>query len=83
MHDQVHDNRIHVGEDGVSAASGKLAAGLNALPAFLKGNLFAVLFFVAVWALLVFCEPALLFRAQGSPKCTSRVITHHQVRKSI
>ena len=62
MHDQVHDNRIHVGEDGVSAASGKLAAGLNALPAFLKGNLFAVLFFVAVWALLVFCEPALLFR---------------------
>ena len=40
----------------------QLADRLNGLPSFLGGNLFAVFFFVAVWALLAFCESALLFR---------------------
>lgn len=51
------------GQMGEGAASlGKMSAMLNRLPSILSGNLFALLFFVTVWALLVFCEPALLFR---------------------
>ncbi len=62
VHNQVHDNNMQMGNGNASATFGKVAAGFKALPAFLGGNLFAVLFFVAVWALLAFCEPALLFR---------------------
>ena len=58
-------NGAHAGKGEMGKGAGPLgavSAVLNGLPSILRGNLFAVLFFVAVWALLVFCEPALLFR---------------------
>lgn len=42
--------------------SSKTNAWLKALPGYLLGHLPAIIFFVAVWALLAFYEPALLFR---------------------
>ena len=62
VHEQMHIEKKQTGEAGANGAPNKLSSILNGLPSFLKGNLFAVLFFVAVWALLAFCEPALLFR---------------------
>ena len=54
---------IKCGEEAVSAkGSGSLASRIAGLPSLLGGNLFAILFFVAVWALLAFRESALLFR---------------------
>lgn len=62
VHNQVHDSKIGPMENAAPAAYGKFVAGFKALPALLRGNLFAVLFLVTVWGLLAFCEPALLFR---------------------
>ncbi len=42
--------------------SSKTTAWLKALPGYLLGHLPAIIFFIAVWALLAFYEPALLFR---------------------
>ena len=54
---------IKCGEEAVSAkGAGSLASRIAGLPSLLGGNLFAILFFVAVWALLAFRESALLFR---------------------
>ena len=57
MHGQVHND-----EQKNSAFIGQLAAGLGRLSSLLGGNLFAVFFFMVVWALLAFRESALLFR---------------------
>ena len=71
VHEKMHANEkaahngAHAGKGEMGKGAGPLgavSAVLNGLPSILRGNLFAVLFFVAVWALLVFCEPALLFR---------------------
>ena len=62
VHNQVHESKMQMGNKNASATFDKVVAGFNALPSLLGGNLFAVLFFVTVWALLAFCEPALLFR---------------------
>ena len=54
---------IKCGEEAVSAkGAGSLASRIAGLPSLLGGNLFAILFFVVVWALLAFRESALLFR---------------------
>lgn len=57
MHGQVHND-----EQKNSAFIGQLAARLGRLSSLLGGNLFAVFFFMVVWALLAFRESALLFR---------------------
>ena len=62
VHERVHADNKHMGEAAGSAITGKMGAILKGLPSLLRGNLFAVLFFVAVWALLAFGEQALLFR---------------------
>ena len=58
MRNKVHDNKVQ-GSEGVSSI--KIGESKR-LPSFLNWNLFAILFFVVVWALLAFYEPALLFR---------------------
>ena len=62
VHEHAHADKKQMGEAGDSATTGKMGAILKGLPSLLRGNLFAVLFFVAVWALLAFGEQALLFR---------------------
>ena len=41
---------------------GKMNLWLKTLPGRLAGHLYAILFFIVVWALLAFYEPAFLFR---------------------
>ncbi|MBQ5626677.1 MAG: hypothetical protein IIU97_01055, partial [Bacteroidaceae bacterium] len=62
VHERVHADNKQMGEAAGSAITGKMGTILKGLPSLLRGNLFAVLFFVAVWALLAFGEQALLFR---------------------
>ena len=47
---------------GCLAVRGKCRDGIKDLPASLLRNLFAILFFIAVWAILAFHEQGLLFR---------------------
>ena len=58
MRNKVHNNKVQGSEGESSIKIGES----KRLPSFLNWNLFAILFFVVVWALLAFYEPALLFR---------------------
>ena len=62
VHEQMHIEKKQVGEAGANGTPNRIGSIFNGLPSLLGGNLFAVLFFVTVWALLAFCESALLFR---------------------
>lgn len=59
MENNKHKQAQAVGETSVP---GKMNLWLKALPGRLAGHLYAILFFIVVWALLAFYEPALLFR---------------------
>ena len=59
MENNKHKQTQAVGETSVP---GKMKLWLKALPGRLAGHLYAILFFIVVWALLAFYEPALLFR---------------------
>ena len=62
MQGQAYDDNRQKGGVNASATSVRMMANSKGLPLQLLENVFVILFFVAVWALLAFYESALLFR---------------------
>ena len=62
VHSKVCNDEAQKNGDVSAATVVKLGEKITALSSLFKGNLFAILFFAVVWALLAFYESALLFR---------------------